>query len=214
MTPFRSEKNTNWEGAFRVPAWSAGRATSSRARSPTRSSRGHDWFPTLLAAAGDPDIKEQLLRAGGRRQDATRSISTAITSFPTSPASRTKSARKEFVYFNDDGELVAVRCENWKVVFCEQRTRRHAARFGPSRSTSCGRRRCSICAWTRTSAPTITSNTYYDWLFRRSFLVVPAQALVTKFLDTFKEFPPRQKAGELQRRPDHGAVGEAVRRLI
>jgi arylsulfatase len=99
-TPFRSEKNTNWEGTFRVPCtirW-PGRIQAGTVSNEIVS--GLDWLPTLVAAAGDPDIKDKLLKGHQAGEN---------------------SARKEFIYFNDDGDLVNVRYENWKIVFEEQR---------------------------------------------------------------------------------------------
>ena len=193
MTPFRNEKNSNWEGAFRVPAivrW-PGQIKAGSVSNEIFS--GLDWFPTLLAAAGDTDIKERLLKgwdAGGGR--TYRVHLDGHNQLPYLTGQQDKSARKEFFYFNDDGQLVAIRVENWKVVFCEQRTEGTLAIWREP--------------FTCMRAPTmfnlrmdpyeraeITSNTYNDFLFKRSFLVVPAQAIVAKFVETFKEFPPRQK---------------------
>jgi len=192
MTPFRNEKNSNWEGAFRVPAmvrW------PSRIRPGTISNEifsGLDWFPTLLAAAGDTDVKERLL-AGWQVGGNTYKVHLdGYNQLPYLTGQQDKSARKEFVYFNDDGQLVALRVADYKVVFCEQKTE--------------GTLQVWREPFTCMRAPTmfnlrmdpyeraeITSNTYNDWILRRSFLVVPAQAIVGKFMATFKEFPPRQR---------------------
>ena len=121
MTPFRSEKNTNWEGAFRVPAmirW-PGRIRPAQVSNEIVSAL--DWFPTLLAAAGDTGVKDRLLKgwdAGGRTFKVHLD---GYNQLPYLTGQQEKSARKEFFYFNDDGQLVALRYENWKMVFCEQR---------------------------------------------------------------------------------------------
>src|SRR6266850_2904964 len=123
MTPFRSEKNTNWEGAFRVPArirW-PGRIKPGQISNEMVS--GMDWFPTLLAAAGDPGVKDKLLKgwapvAGGQ---SFKNHLDGYNVLPYLEGKEAKSPRRDFIYFNDDGELVAVRFENWKFVFCEQR---------------------------------------------------------------------------------------------
>jgi hypothetical protein len=103
-----------------------------------------------------------------------------------------KSARKEFFYINDDAELVAMRYENWKVVFCEQKVQGTleiwAAPFVCRRVPKLFNLR--LDPYERAD---VTSNTYYDWTIRRVFLLVPAQALVAQFIETFKDFPPRQK---------------------
>ena len=105
----------------------------------------------------------------------------------------TKSPREEFFYFNDDGDLVGLRYDNWKMVFSEQRItgtlRIWAEPFVPLRVPKIFNLRTD--PYERAD---ITSNTYYDWLLDHAYLLVPAQMLVGQFLTTFKEFPPRQKA--------------------
>jgi arylsulfatase len=192
MTPFRNEKNSNWEGAFRVPAmvrWPG------RIRAGTISNEifsGLDWFPTLLAAAGDTGVKERLLTGWQTGATTYKVHLDGYNQLPYLTGQQDKSARREFFYFNDDGQLVALRVDNWKTVFCEQRTQGTLGIW----------REPFVCM----RAPTmfnlrmdpyeraeITSNTYNDYLLRRSFLVVPAQAIVGKFMATFNEFPPRQR---------------------
>jgi len=192
MTPFRNEKNSNWEGAFRVPAmvrW-PGRIRAGSISNEMIS--GLDWFPTLLAAAGDTAVKDRLLQGwqtGGRTYKVHLD---GYNQLPYLTGQQDKSARREFFYFNDDGQLVALRVDSWKIVFCEQRAEGTLAVW----------REPFVC----TRAPTmfnlrmdpyeraeITSNTYNDYLLRRSFLVVPAQGIVGQFIATFREFPPRQR---------------------
>ena len=186
MTPFRNEKNSNWEGAFRVPAFVRWPGHIKPGSVSNEMFSGLDWLPTLLAAAGNSDVKERLVKgwdAGGGR--TYKNHLDGYNQLPYLTGQQEKSARKEFFYFNDDGQLVAIRVQNWKVVFCEQRTEGTLAIWREP--------------FTCMRAPTmfnlrmdpyeraeITSNTYNDFLFRRSFLVVPAQALVKKFVDTFK----------------------------
>jgi arylsulfatase A-like enzyme len=120
-TPFRSEKNTNWEGAFRVPAmirWPGHIKTGSVSNEIVS---GLDLFPTLVAAAGDPDVKNKLLKGyevGGKNFKVHLD---GYNQLPYLTDQQQKSPRREFIYFNDDGDLVASRVENWKVVFEEQR---------------------------------------------------------------------------------------------
>jgi hypothetical protein len=104
-----------------------------------------------------------------------------------------KSPRKGLIYFDDDGNLVAVRCENWKAVFMEQRCE-GTLRIWMDPFTVL---RCPKLYNLRTDPyerADITSNTYYDWYLSKAYMIMAAQAVVTPFLDTFKEFPPRQKA--------------------
>jgi arylsulfatase len=121
MTPFRSEKNTNWEGAFRVPCairW-PGRIKAGSVSNEIIS--GHDWSQTFVAAAGDPDIKARLLK-GHKIGDMTYKVHLdGFNQLPYLTGEVDKSPRRGFVYFNDDGDVVAVRYENWKSVFMEQR---------------------------------------------------------------------------------------------
>jgi arylsulfatase A-like enzyme len=192
MTPFRNEKNSNWEGAYRVPAmvrW-PGHIKPGSVTKGTFS--GLDWFPTLMAAAGDTGVKDRLL-AGWQIGPTTYKVHLdGYNQLPYLIEQQDKSARREFFYFNDDGQLTAVRVDDWKIVFCEQRVEGTLQIW----------REPFICM----RAPTlfnlrmdpyeraeITSNTYNDWTLRLSFIVVPAQALVAQFIGTFKDYPPRQK---------------------
>jgi arylsulfatase A-like enzyme len=104
-----------------------------------------------------------------------------------------ESPRKLFIYFTVDGDVAALRYDNWKMMFMEQRTQGTLKIWQEPFVTL----RCPYIFNLRTDPyehAQITSNTYYDWMFRRIYLLVPAQAAVGEFLNTFKEFPPRQKA--------------------
>jgi arylsulfatase len=194
QTPFQGEKNTNWEGGWRLPAM---------VRWPGRIQPGSvsneivhhmDWLPTFVAAAGAPDIKEQLkqggVRAIGRRYKVHLD---GYNILPMLTGQSDESPRKEIFYFSDTGDLTALRYADWKVIFLEQQRKETL--------------RAWIEPWTPLRVPLIfnlrrdpyerayfTSNTYYDWMIDRVFFLIPAQAYVARFLETFKEFPPRQKA--------------------
>jgi arylsulfatase len=205
MTPFRNEKNSNWEGAYRVPAM---------ARWPGRIKPGSvyndimshlDWMPTLLAAAGMPDIKERLL-AGYTVGDMTYKVHLDGYNFvPHATGADSKPPRIGFFYFSDDGDLTGMRYDNFKIAFAIQ----------PAVGTlevwqkEFEHPRVPYIFNLRTDpyerAP-ITSNTYYDWMIDHSFLLVPAQALVGEFLATFKDYPPRQKAASF-------TISDALRKL-
>jgi len=194
MTPFRSEKNTNWEGAYRVPAmlkWPG----HIKAGTVSNDIVSHlDFLPTLLAAAGVPDVKEQLLK-GMKVGDTTFKVHLdGYNLLPLFTGQTTEDPRKEFFYFNDDADLVALRYDNWKLVFAEQRVtgtmQIWAEPFTPLRVPKLFNLRMD--PYERAD---ITSNTYYDWFIDHAFVCVPAQALVGNFISTFKEFPPSQKAG-------------------
>jgi len=193
-TPFRGEKNTNWEGGWRVPAavrWPG----KIKAGSVSNEVMHHmDWLPTFVAAAGNPDIKEELLegnvRAIGRRYKVHLD---GYNLLPYLTGQTEQGPRKEIFYFSDDGDLTALRYGDWKIIFMVQKS--------PG----------TLNVWQEPFVPmrvpyiynlrrdpyeraTITSNSYYDWMIDRVYLLVPAQAYVGQFLQTFKEYPPRQKA--------------------
>ena len=191
-SPFRSEKNTNWEGGWRVPAmvrWPG----KIEAGSVSNDIMHHmDWLPTLAAAAGAPDVKEKLLKgyaAGG----TTYKVHLDGYNFLPLLTGKTKEApRDEVFYFTDDGDLSALRYRDWKIVFMEQRATGTlliwANPFTPLRVPKVFNLRRDPY-----EIADITSNTYWDWVLDHAFVLVPAQAYVGKFLQTFEDYPPRQK---------------------
>jgi arylsulfatase len=192
-TPFRSEKNTNWEGAFRVPAFVRW-PRKIKAGSVSNQMISHmDWLPTFLAAAGEPDIKDKLLKG---HQAAGKTFKVHVDGYNQLPyltGETDKSPRQEFFYFSDDGDLLAMRYDNWKLVFMEQRERGTCQIWAEPFVTL----RVPKIFNLRTDPfefADITSNTYWDWMLDHAFLAVPAQHIVGRFLATFKDFPPRQKA--------------------
>jgi arylsulfatase len=192
MTPFRSEKDTNWEGAFRVPAmvrW-PGRIRPGQVSNEIFASL--DWFPTLLAAAGDPNVKNKLLNGYDAAGKTFKVHLDGYNQLPFLTGQQEESERKEFFYINDDAQLVALRYDNWKIVFCEQKVQGTleiwAAPFECLRLPKLFNLR--LDPYERAD---VTSNTYYDWTLQRAFLFVPAQAFVARVAETFKDFPPRQK---------------------
>ncbi|MCX6878414.1 MAG: arylsulfatase [Verrucomicrobia bacterium] len=191
-TPFRSEKNSNWEGAFRVPCFIRwpGHIKPDSVSNETVS--GLDWLPTLLAAAGDPDVKQKLLK-GYPVGDMTYKVHLdGYNLLPYLTGQEPKSPRREFFYFSDDCDLLALRYENWKFVFMEQRMPGTMAVWTEPFTRLRGGKMFDLRADPYERAD-ITSNTYYEWTLDHLFLVVPSQAYVVKFIETFKEFPPRQK---------------------
>ena len=193
MTPFRSEKNTNWEGAFRVPAmvrW-PGHIKPGTVSNDIISHL--DWLPTLLAAAGAPDIKEKLLKCYQAGKMTYKVHLDGFNQLPYLTGQEKKSARESFFYFSDDGDLLALRYDNWKIVFAQQRTPGTLALWAePFVSTRIPYiYNLRMDPYERAN---ITSNTYWDWLIDHAFLLLPTQHVVGQFLATFKEYPPRQKA--------------------
>ena len=191
-TPFRSEKNTNWEGGFRVPAFIRWPGHIKADSVSNEIVSGLDWMPTLLAAAGDPDVKQKLLKgykAGGRTYKVHLD---GYNMLPYLTGQESKSPRREFLYFSDDGDLLALRYENWKFVFAEQRMKGTLAIWTEPFTHLRGGKMFDLRADPYERAD-ITSNTYYDWMIDHLFLIVPSQAYIVNFIKTFKEFPPRQK---------------------
>jgi arylsulfatase len=192
-TPFRSEKNTNWEGAFRVPAlisWPG----HIKAGSYSNDIISHlDMLPTLLAAAGVPDVKEKLLTGYTVGNKTFKVHLDGYNMLPLLTGQTTKDPRESFFYFNDDAQLVAIRYDNWKLVFMEQRVKGTMQIWQEPFVTL----RIPNIYNLRTDPyemADVTSNTYYDWILDHAFLLVPAQAYVGDFIKTFKDFPPRQSA--------------------
>jgi arylsulfatase A-like enzyme len=195
MTPFRGEKNTNWEGGWRVPAFVRWPGRIPAGETTNEIVHHMDWLPTFLAAAGKTDIKEDLLD-GYRSPALKRNYKVHLDGYnilPLLTGEADTSDRKEIFYFSDDGDLTALRYEDWKFIFMEQRVE------------------ATFQAWQEPFVPVRvpyifnlrrdpfersqkTSNTFYDWMIDRAYMLVPAQTYVGNFLATFKEYPPRQKA--------------------
>jgi len=153
----------------------------------------HDWLPTLVAMAGDGEVKEKLLK-GHQIGDQTYKVHLdGYNLVPYLTGEVKKSPRDSFIYCNDDQQVTAMRFDNWKMVFMEQRApgtlRVWAEPFVNLRVPKMYNLR--IDPYERAD---VTSNTYYDWLLDHAFLAVPAQDFVGKFLMTFKDYPQRQKA--------------------
>jgi arylsulfatase A-like enzyme len=191
ITPFRSEKNTNWEGGWRVPAFF---------RWPGKFPAGailngivahQDVLPTLLAAAGEPDIKAKLLQG---HQAGSKTFKVHLDGFNMLPyftGQAAESARNFFFYITDDGQLCALRAGDWKIVFAEQRAKQMACWAEPFVSLRLPKlfhlRRDPF------ERADENSNTYYEWLIDHCFIFYMGEALVHREIVSFKDFPPRQK---------------------
>jgi arylsulfatase len=191
ITPFRSEKNTNWEGAWRVPAFVRWPGKFPAGKTLNGIVSHQDWLPTLLAAAGEPEIRAKLLaghQAGGR---TFKVHIDGLNMLPYLTGEVDKSPRESFFYINDDGQLVAVRHNDWKLVFMEQRAKQLACwaePFVPLRVPKMFHLRRD--PFERADE---NSNTYYDWLIDHAYLLYGIQALVAQQIQSFRDFPPRQK---------------------
>jgi arylsulfatase len=191
MTPFRNEKNSNWEGAYRVPAmvrW-PGRIPAGEIRNGIVSH--NDWFVTLLAAAGDTDVAERL-KAGTDLAGTTYKVHLdGHDQLDYVTGAVDQSPRQHFFYVSDDGDLTALRYDNWKFVFLEQRAV-GTLNIWAEPYTELRFPKLFNLKTDPYERADITSNTYYDWVFDHVWAFVPAQAYVARMLQTLAEFPPRQ----------------------
>ena len=204
-TPFRSEKNTNWEGAFRVPLvvrWPGKIKAGSVANGIVQH---HDWLPTFLAMAGAPDVVDKL-KAGYKAIGRTyKNHIDGYNLLPYLTGEAKESPRNFYFYFSDDGDVLGLRFDNFKIVFMEQRCE--------------GTLRIWAEPFTRLRVPKlfnlrtdpyefadVTSNTYYDWFFYHGYFIMVAQAAAAKFAATFKEFPAIQP-------PNSFTIDDAMKKM-
>jgi arylsulfatase len=192
-TPFRSEKNSNWEGAYRVPAF---------VRWPGKFPAGvtlngivahEDWLPTFAAAAGAPDIKDKLAAGVDLNGRKYRNYIDGYNQLEYLSGKAKQSPRHEFLYVNDDGQVVAIRYDDWKVVFLENR----GQAFGVWREPFIELRVPLLFNLRRDPFERAqhNSNTYNDWFLERVFVIVPLQGFAAKFLKSMQDYPPSQTPG-------------------
>ncbi len=191
-TAFRSEKDTNWEGAFRVPAFVRWPGHVQPGSVSNEMFSGLDWFPTLVAAAGNADVKDQLLKGteiGGKQfkvhLDGYNQLDYLTGKSP-------KSARTDFFYFNDDGDLVATRFDDWKVVFEEQRLP-GGFDVWANPFTSLRVPKLFNLRMDPYERADVISDQYNDWRVKNDFLFVKGILRSGAFLQTFVEYPPSQR---------------------
>ena len=191
-TPFRSEKNTNWEGAYRVPAlirWPG--LIQSRSEINDIFS-AEDWVPTLVAAAGEPDIKNKLLQG---YDAAGKTFKVHLDGYDQRHllAGRGPDPRREFFYWTDDGELAGLRYDQYKVAFMEQQAHGLEVWMQPFvtlRAPKVFNLRSDPFERAESEA-----GDYDKWFIEHLFVLVPAQSIVSQHIASFQEFPPRQRPG-------------------
>jgi arylsulfatase len=193
MTPFRSEKNTNWEGAFRVPQvarWPGKIPAGSIANGIVQH---HDWLPTFLEAAGAPDVVDKLKKGYKANGRTYKNHIDGVSLLGYLTGKQKECPRNFFFYFSDDGDLLGMRYDNWKLAFMEQRMEGTmgvwAEPFVRLRLPKIFNLRTDPYEYA-----TITSNTYWDWMVHNAYFIYAAQAAMAKFVETMKEFPPVQRA--------------------
>jgi arylsulfatase A-like enzyme len=195
-TPFRSEKATNFEGAFRVPCLIRWPGVIAPGTIVNDICAHEDFIPTFAAAAGEPDLVDKLVKGTTLNGKTFKVHLDGYNLMPYFKGEAKGSPRDEFLYWSDDGDLMALRYRNWKVAFLEQHTE-----INPE---------TPLGVWqgqfTKLRVPMLynlradpfekaTDSIYYgDWAAHRMFMLVPAQAFVAKWLESFKDFPPRAKA--------------------
>ena len=202
-TPFRGEKNTNWEGSYRVPAiirWPG------LVRPHTEINgifSAEDWVQTLTAAAGEPDIKNKLLKG---YDAAGKTFKVHLDGYDQRDmlAGKGPDPRREFFYWTDDGNFAGLRYDQYKAVFMEQNA--HGLEVWmqplvPLRAPKIFNLRSDPFERSEHEA-----GDYVKWFVEHIFVLVPAQAIVGQFLATFQEYPPRQKPGSF-------SVDQALQKL-
>jgi arylsulfatase len=192
-TPFRSEKNSNWEGAYRVPTFIKWPGHFPAGVTLNGIVSHEDWLPTFAAIAGDTDVKERLLKGTTINGRTYKNYIDGYNQLDYLSGKVKESPRNEFWYVNDDGQVVAARYQDWKVVFLENR----GEAFGVWREPFVELRAPLLFNLRRDpfEKSQHNSNTYNDWFLDRPFVIVPIQGLAAKFLLTMKDYPPSQSAG-------------------
>ena len=192
MTPFRSEKNTNWEGAFRIPMIVRWPGRIEAGSISNEIVQHHDWFPTFLAMAGEPDIVGKAKKGYKAIGRTYKNHIDGYNLVPYLTGKEKTSPRKLFFYISDDGDIMGVRFDNWKMIFMEQRApgtlQVWAEPFTRLRVPKLFNLRTDPYEFAD-----VTSNAYWDWFFYHAYILMAAQHLAGEFAATFKEFPPIQK---------------------
>lgn len=192
-TPFRGEKNSNWEGAYRVPTFVRWPGNFQEDVTLNGIVSHEDWLPTFAAIAGDANIKEKIKNGVSLNGRSYKNYIDGYNQLDYLTGKTDESPRHEFWYVNDDGAIVAARYDDWKVVFLENTGEKFGVWMEP---------------WRELRVPLVenlrrdpfekaqhNANTYYDWLLDRAYVLVPIQQLAGNFLQTMQDYPPSQKPG-------------------
>jgi len=189
-TPFKGEKGTTWEGGMRVPGLARWPGVIKPGTIVNDIMSNEDWLPTFLAAGGDPDVKEKLLK-GTKVGDKTFKVHLDGYNFmPFFKGEQRKGPRQEIFYFDDNASLNAVRINDWKIHFKIMEGNLASAQLRPLNMPQVINLRQDPF-----ERFTSESQMYFQWGANKLWMFVPAQAVVAQFIATFKEFPPSQKSG-------------------
>jgi arylsulfatase len=203
-TPFRGEKDTNWEGGWRVPTAIRWPGVIQPGTVSNEIFSHQDMLPTLLAAAGEPDISAKLKKGYTVGKRTYKVYIDGFNLLPYWKGEVKKNPRPGFLYWGDEGDLMAIRYGNWKVHFAEQRAEGADAWQDPLTPL-----RCPKLVNLRTDPFEEADNSsmfYWKWRMDRVFALAPAGALVGQYIQTMMEFPPRQ-------RPESWSVGDVMEKL-
>jgi len=194
-TPFRGEKATNWEGAFRVPCLIRWPGVIKPGTIVNDICAHEDFIPTFAAANGDANLVEEVKQGRTLNGKSFKVHLDGVNLLPFLRGDEKESPRKDFFYWSDDGDLMALRYQQWKIAFLEQNTE-----ISPEAPAGVW-----TGQFTKLRTPKLYnvrsdpfergpgSMEYSLWMTHRVFIQVPAQSLVAKYLDSFKDFPPRAK---------------------
>jgi arylsulfatase len=193
-TIFHGEKNSSWEGAFRVPAFIRWPGKFEAGKTLNDIVAHEDWLPTFAAIAGNADIADQLKKGVSLNGRSYKNYIDGVNQLDYLTGQVEESPRKGFIYVNDAGEIAALRYQDWKAMFMENRARQLQIWLEP---------------FVELRAPYLInlrrdpfekaiygSNTYYDWYIDRAYILMAMQGYAFNFLSTFKDYPPSQTAGD------------------
>ena len=192
-TPFRSEKNSNWEGAYRVPAFIRWPGNFPAGTTLNGIVSHEDWLPTFAAIAGNTKVKDQLAKGTTINGRSYKNYIDGHNMLDYLSGKTKDCPRKEFMYVNDDGQVVAIRYDAWKAVFLENR----GVAFEVWREPFTELRVPILFNLRRDPFEKAqhNSNTYNDWFLDRVYVLAPMQKLAANFLMTMKDYPPSQTPG-------------------
>jgi len=192
-TPFRGEKNTNWEGGYRVPLVARWPGVITPGSEVNQIVSHEDWLPTLMAGVGQADVKESLLKGASVAGTSYKVHLDGYNLMPFLKGETSEWPRHEFIYWTDDGDVAGLRYDQWKLVFMEQRAHGFDVWQEPLVTLRVPK------LFNLRSDPFERADHeglgYQQWRLDRIFLLAPAQAYVATWLQSFKDFPPRQKPG-------------------
>ena len=209
MTPFRSEKNTNWEGAFRIPMLVRWPGKIKAGTVSNEIVQHHDWLPTFLAMAGEPDVVEKLKKGYKAIGRTYKNHIDGFNLLPYLTGKEEKSPRKLFIYISDDGDILGVRYDNWKVVFMEQRCKGTMQRLGRA-----VRRAAAAEDLQPAHRPVRVRGHHVEHLLRLVHLprlhLIRRWMIAVKFLRDVQGVSASSEAGQLHHRRRDGDDGDAA----